>query len=98
MASVRESTASTLWDSFLETVRSEYIEGVEKTVDSMRTMPSYEGLDRRAMEDVVRGNFESILDGIAQRRRPDARDDRGTFGGGGETRGRQGVSVTEMLT
>ena len=98
MASVRGSTASALWDSFLETVRSEYIEGVEKTVDSMRTMPSYEGLDRRAMEQVVRGNFEAILDGIAQRRRPDARDDRGTFGGGGETRGRQGVSVTEMLT
>src|SRR5437868_14443984 len=98
MASVPGSAATTAWDVFLGSVRAEYVESVEKTVDSMRTMPSYEGIDRSALEQVVRGNYDAILDGIAQRRRPDARDDGGVFGGAGATRARQGVSVTEMLT
>jgi hypothetical protein len=81
----------------LEAVRGENKVSVEKTLDSLRTMPSYEGLARGALEQAVRANFEAILDGVSLRRRPNASDDTGVFKGAGETRGRQGVAVTEML-
>jgi hypothetical protein len=88
----------TAWDSFLEAVRSENNVSVETTIDSLQTMASYQGLDRSALEQTVRGNFDAILGGIAMRRRPDRRDDSAVFRGSGRVRGRQGVAVTEMLT
>src|SRR2546423_5905092 len=101
MASARgavESQAASVWGSFLEGVRSEINVSVERTIESLQTMPSYQGLDRRELGRTVRGNFEAILDGIAMRRRPDRSDDSGVFEGAGRIRGRQGVAVTEMLT
>ncbi|MCW2978861.1 MAG: PucR-like helix-turn-helix protein [Solirubrobacterales bacterium] len=100
MASVRGavSQSANVWQSFLEAVRAENNVSVERTVESLQTMPSYSGLGREALELGVRANFDVVLAGIGKRRRPDRSDDPEVFLDRGRTRGRQGVAVTEMLT
>lgn len=101
MAVVRASSATpteTAWASLLKLVRDESAEMVEKTVEGARTMPSYDGVDRDAVREIVRRSYEAVLDGMSQRRRPDERDDSTVFAEAGEARARQGVAVIEMLT
>jgi hypothetical protein len=92
------SQSADVWDSFLGDVRAENNVSVERTIDSLQTMPSYSGLGREALELGVRANFDVVLAGIAKRRRPDRSDDPEVFLDRGRARGRQGVAVAEMLT
>jgi hypothetical protein len=91
------SSTDTAWDALLGVVRAEYAEAVEKTVESTRTMRSYHDVDEDAIREAVRSNYEAVLNGLEERRRPDARDDGSVFDAAGETRARQGVDLAEML-
>jgi hypothetical protein len=89
--------SDTAWGTLLEVVRAEYADAVEKTVERSQTMRSYRDVERDAIREAVRGNYEAVLDGLDERRLPDARDDASVFDAAGETRARQGVDLAEML-
>jgi hypothetical protein len=84
------SSTDTAWDALLGVVRAEYAEAVEKTVESTRTMRSYHDVDEDAIREAVRSNYEAVLNGLEERRRPDARDDGSVFDAAGETRAAPG--------
>jgi hypothetical protein len=50
-----------------------------------------------AIQELVTRQYETVLDRLDERRRPDARTDGSFFDTAGETRGRQGVAIREML-
>ena len=50
-----------------------------------------------AIRALVSYQYETVLDGLDERRRPDARADGSFFDNAGETRGRQGVAIRDML-
>jgi hypothetical protein len=50
-----------------------------------------------AIQELVTRQYETVLDRLDERRRPDARTDGSFFDAAGETRGRQGVAIREML-
>jgi hypothetical protein len=89
--------SDTAWGTLLGVVRAEYADAVEKTVERSQTMRSYRDVERDAIREAVRGNYEAVLDGLDERRLPDARDDASVFDAAGETRARQGVDLAEML-
>src|SRR3954471_13046022 len=93
----RASSTNTAWDALLSVVRDEYAECVEKTTEGARTVRSYDEVDRDAIRDLVRRSYDAVLDGMAERRRPDEREDGSAFVAAGEARARQGVLVTDML-
>jgi hypothetical protein len=86
-----------LWGELLQNVRAEIAEAIEKTVEHTRLMRSYDDVPTEAIHALVSGQYETVLDGLDERRRPDARTERSFFDAGGETRGRQGVAIREML-
>src|SRR3954447_3051979 len=85
------------WAELLHCVRDEIAEAVEKTIAQTRTMRSYDGLAPEAIHELVSGSYDVVLDGLDQRRRPDERADGRPFDGHGESRGRHGVAIREML-
>lgn len=93
----RASSTNAAWDALLSVVRDEYAECVEKTTEGARMMRSYDEVDRDVIRDLVRRSYDAVLDGMAERRRPDEREDGSAFVAAGEARARQGVVVTEML-
>jgi hypothetical protein len=94
---VEPTSRSEEWTELLEVVRGEVAESVEKTVEHTRTMASYDAVDASARRALVVHSYQAALDGIQQRRRPDASDDGTVFYAAGETRGRQRVALAEML-
>jgi hypothetical protein len=85
------------WAGLLAAVRRDYLAGVERTVDHMRSMPSYANLDGETLGVVVRGNFESVLAGLESRQPPRAPADVRAFDEPGAVRARQGVALSDML-
>jgi hypothetical protein len=93
-----QSSSEGAWDTLVGVVRSEYAEAVENTVECTRALISYRDVDDDAIRAAIRSNFDAVLDGLEQRRHPDARDDGAVFEASGETRARQGVELAEMLS
>jgi len=91
------SSSDAAWATLLGVVRAEYADAVEKTVERSQTMRSYRDVERDAIREAVRSNYEAVLNGLDERRLPDARDDVSVFDAAGETRARQGVDLAEML-
>jgi hypothetical protein len=85
------------WGQLLQSVREELAEAIEKTIEHTRLMRSYDAVSNEAIHELVRSQYETVLDGLDERRRPDEHAERGFFDAGGETRGRQGVAIREML-
>ena len=85
------------WSALLHAVRDEIAEATENTVAFTRLMRSYDDVPTDAIETLVSRQYEIVLDGLDQRRRPDAHTDSGFFDASGETRGRQGVQIRDML-
>src|SRR4051812_12406604 len=85
------------WAELLLCVRDEIAEAVEKTIAQTRTMRSYDGLAPEAIHELVSRSYDVVLDGLDQRRRPDERADGRPFDEHGESRGRHGVAIREML-
>jgi PucR C-terminal helix-turn-helix domain len=92
-----QSSSDAAWGTLLGVVRTEYADAVEKTVERTQTMRSYHDVEPDAIREAVRSNYEAVLDGLDERRLPDARDDGSVFDAAGETRARQGVDLAEML-
>jgi hypothetical protein len=78
-------------------VRDEIAVAVEETLEQTRTMPSYDAVSVDARRRLIAGSYAAVLDGMVDRRRPDASDDGGVFAAAGETRAREGVAVRDML-
>src|SRR4051794_15374754 len=91
----RASSTTAAWDALLSGVRDEYAECVEKTTEDARRMRSYDEVDRDVIRDLVRRSYDAVLTGMAERRRPDQREDVSAFVAAGEARARQGVVVTD---
>ncbi|MEA2471063.1 MAG: hypothetical protein QOE38_2062 [Thermoleophilaceae bacterium] len=85
------------WAELLQDVRAEIAEAVEKTLEYTRLMRSYDGVATEAIRTLVSHQYEVVLDGLDERRGPDAGADGSFFESGGETRGRQGVAIRDML-
>jgi hypothetical protein len=85
------------WGELLQNVRDEIAEAIEKTIEHTRLMRSYDAVPNEAIHELVRSQYETVLDGLDERRRPDARTEKSFFDAGGEIRGRQGVAIREML-
>src|SRR3954449_11936784 len=85
------------WAGLLGCVRDEIAAAVEKTIAHTRTMRSYDGLAPEAIHELVSRSYDVVLDGLDQRRRPDERADGRPFDENGESRGRHGVAIREML-
>lgn len=94
-ASAASSAAE--WESLLDGLRREYAWSVERTVERMRTLPSYADLDTAALRAVVARNHEAILTGLMRGRRPRPSDATEIFADTGATRARQGVATSDML-
>ena len=92
-----EASATTPWAQLLDSVHAELAEAVEQTLERTHTMHSYDDVDMAARRALVTRSFEVILEGMAGRRRPENEDGE-MFDLAGETRGRQGVAIREMLT
>jgi hypothetical protein len=85
------------WNELLRAVRAEIAEAIENTTEHTRRLHSYDGVTTEAIQELVTRQYETVLDRLDDRRRPDARTDGSFFNTAGETRGRQGVSIREML-
>jgi hypothetical protein len=66
-------------------------------VDSTGSLESYQGVERATIGKLVRHNYEAVLIGLDERRRPVADEDGTVFAEAGEARARQGVAIREML-
>src|SRR5947209_10812835 len=85
------------WNELLRAVRAEIAEAIENTTEHTRTLHSYDAVATDAIQELVTRQYETVLDRLDERRRPDARTDGSFFDIAGETRGRQGVAIREML-
>jgi hypothetical protein len=85
------------WNELLTAVRAEIAEAIENTTEHTRTLHSYDAVATEAIQELVTRQYETVLDRLDERRRPDARTDGSFFDAAGETRGRQGVAIREML-
>jgi hypothetical protein len=85
------------WGELLANVRAEIAEAIEKTIEHTRLMRSYDAVPTEAIHQLVSSQYEAVLDGLDERRRPDARTEKSFFDAAGETRGRQGIVIREML-
>jgi hypothetical protein len=85
------------WNELLRTVRAEIAEAIQNTTEHTRTLHSYDAVATDAIRELVTRQYETVLDRLDERRRPDARTDGSFFDTAGETRGRQGVAIREML-
>src|SRR5258708_661969 len=93
-----QSSSEGAWDTLVGVVRAEYAEAVENTVDCTRALISYRDVDDDAIREAIRSNFDAVLNGLEQRRHPDARDDGAIFEAARETRARPGLDLAEMLS
>ena len=85
------------WNELLRAVRAEIAEAIENTTEHTRRLHSYDAVATEAIQGLVTRQYETVLDRLDERRRPDARTDGSFFDTAGETRGRQGVAIREML-
>jgi len=85
------------WAELLRAIRDEIAEAIENTVAFTRLMRSYDDVPTDAIQALVSRDYTIVLDGLDQRRRPDAHADGSSFDASGETRGRQGVAIRDML-
>jgi hypothetical protein len=92
-----DGVALDTWAELLHDVRAEIAEAVERTLEYTRLMRSYDDVPTEAIRTLVNHQYEAVLNGLDDRRRPDARADGSFFDRGGETRGRQGVAIRDML-
>jgi hypothetical protein len=86
------------WMELLTLVRGDVAAAVEQTIESTRTMRSYDDLAVEVRRELVRYSYAAVLEGLEQRRRPGEGDDGAFFETAGEIRARQGVAIREMLT
>ena len=85
------------WAELLHRVHDELAQAIEKTVQYTRLMRSYDTVATDAIEELVTREYDTVLTGLDQRRGPDARADGRYFDAAGETRGRQGAAIRDML-
>jgi hypothetical protein len=85
------------WNELLRAVRAEIAEAIENTIEHTRMLHSYDAVATEAIQELVTRQYDTVLDRLDERRRPDARTDGSFFDTAGETRGRQGVAIREML-
>jgi hypothetical protein len=85
------------WRDLVLAVRDEIAVAVEETLEQTRTMASYDAVSLDARRRLIAGSYAAVLDGMLDRRRPDASDDAGFFATAGETRARGGVAIRDML-
>jgi hypothetical protein len=85
------------WNELLRAVRAEIAEAIQNTTEHTRTLHSYDAVATEAIQELVTRQYETILDRLDERRRPDARTESSFFDTAGETRGRQGVAIRELL-
>jgi hypothetical protein len=85
------------WNELMRAVRAEIAEAIENTTEHTRTLHSYDAVATEAIQELVTRQYETVLARLDERRRPDARTDGSFFDSAGETRGRQGVAIREML-
>src|SRR5688572_7139948 len=74
------------WSELLRLVRGDVAAAVEKTIDSTRTMRSYDDVAVEVRRELVRRSYAAVLDGLEQRRSPDERDDGKFFETAGDAR------------
>ncbi|MFF0144061.1 PucR-like helix-turn-helix protein [Amycolatopsis sulphurea] len=86
-----------VWAELIGTVRAEIDEAIENTLRGTRTLPTYEGVSDDAKRALVAHSYTTVLTGMQDRRRPDGSEDGEFFQQAGETRGRQGVTIRDML-
>jgi hypothetical protein len=86
-----------IWNELLRAVRAEIAEAIENTTEHTRTLRSYDAVAMDAIRELVTRQYETVLDSLDERRRPDARTDGSFFDTAGETRGRQGVAIRDLL-
>jgi hypothetical protein len=92
-----DGVALDTWAELLHDVRAEIAQAVERTIEHTRLMRSYDAVTTDAIHELVSRQYETVLAGLDERRRPDARADGSFFDRGGEIRGRQGVAIRDML-
>jgi hypothetical protein len=85
------------WPELLDALEREYVTSVERTVEHMRRLSSYDELPADALREAVRRNHDAILAGLRTRRPPEPSDDVLIFGDTGARRARQAVTVSDML-
>jgi hypothetical protein len=81
----------------IKAVRAEIAEAIETTLERTHTMHSYDGVPMEARRELVARSYQAVLDGMEERRRPDASTDGTVFELAGEARAREGVAIREML-
>jgi hypothetical protein len=86
------------WAQLVRAVRADLPACVEKTVESARSLRSYDDVGIPVIREIMRHSYEAVLDGLEERRGPGSQDDGVIFETGGERRARQGVVIREMLT
>jgi hypothetical protein len=91
-------SADGAWAQLVGAVRADLPECIEKTVESSRSLRSYDDVGIPVIREVMRHSYEAVLDGLDERRAPGPQDDGMVFETGGEKRARQGVVIREMLT
>jgi hypothetical protein len=85
------------WTLLIKAVRADIAEAVETTLERTHTMHSYDAVTMDVRRELVIRSYQAVLDGMEERRRPDARTDGTIFELAGEARGREGVAIREML-
>src|ERR1700688_472717 len=99
------------WNELLRAGRAEIAEAIENTTEHTRTLHSYDAVATEAIQELVTRQYETVLDTLDERRRPDARTARSFFerrgpdapadasfsDAAGETRAGKGVAIREML-
>jgi len=61
------------WNELLRAVRAEITEAIENTTEHTRTLHSYDAVGTEAIQELVTRQYETVLDRLDERRRPDAR-------------------------
>jgi hypothetical protein len=86
------------WTLLIKTVRAEIAEAIEMTLERTHTKHSYDAVTMDARRELVTRSFQAVLDGMEERRRPDASTDGTIFELAGDARAREGVAIREMLS
>lgn len=90
------TTSADTWAALISLVRANIAEAIEKTLERTHTMHSYDSVEMNTRRELVTRSYQAVLDGMSERRRPDADEDGAFFDRAGETRAQQGIVIREM--
>src|SRR5689334_19764908 len=96
MPNLTAAVDAATWDAFVAAVAADG-SAVEETARRIAELPSYRGFTLEELAPSVRRNHAVGLQGLIQRRVPDADDELAAYAKSGEQRARQGVTLADML-